>query len=137
MADLEFWQVTVSLLNSYDNNTVLIVLAPHMNTAAGKETELNKNGLRGGHEGKASEHVRFLRFADEGKDEHNIVIPPLAYRYEDHEGGVQERRFGIGNQFLSVDASTNSGLRHVIENDSDRPIMLLITVVPKPVNLRQ
>ena len=71
-----------------------------MNTAAGIDREkLSKDGLRG-HEVEASEFITFLGFADDENDNHGV---PLLYRYEDEKGRVQERRFGVGEKFASVE----------------------------------
>ena len=117
-----------------DSSRTLIVLAQHANTAAGIDKErLDKDGLRG-HENEATEQISFLRFADDAADDHST---PLVYRFRDQDGQVQEKRFGVGSEFFSVNDEGKTGFWHVIENGSSRPILFMVTATEKTAALRQ
>jgi hypothetical protein len=112
----------------------LVVIAPHRDTAAGVGKEsLNENGLRG-HENEALQYVKFLGFAGEEEDGRSGM--PLVYRSEDRNGKVKEERYGVGSEFSSVWNNGARGFWHILRNDSDKPIMLLVRVTPKTADLR-
>lgn len=111
----------------------LIVIYPHKDTAAGVGKEsLNRSGLRG-HDNEAVQHVSFLGFAGGETGDRDM---PLVYRFEDRNGKVKEERYGAGSAFFSVWNNGARGFWHVLRNDSDKPIMLLVKVTPKTADLR-
>ena len=115
------------------NVKTLIVINPGMDTAAGIDSSKLKNGLRG-HDGEASESVAFLRYADDGEDDGRY---PLVYTYEDPKHEVVRETYKVGSCFLSVDDNGETGFWHVLKNRSDRPILLMISVRKKDVELRK
>lgn len=113
-------------------SVALIVLAPHKNTAAGIESgKLNKNGLRS-HEGIEYEEIHVLGFADD--DVANGIGDPIVHRFQRKGGQVMENHIGIRHTFTTVNNNGAYGDWHVIENDSDRPVMLLVITQPKPLS---
>ncbi len=111
----------------------IYVFAARTDSTVGTESkDLNKNGLRG-HEGTLTEHITFLRFADDIK---NDGSKPLIYRYEDPAGQVKEGNYGVGDSFFSVSDNGKKGFFHVIANTSDRPVLLMIRVEKKAADIR-
>jgi hypothetical protein len=117
------------LSDTKTHTQTLIVIAPRASTAAGISIDkLNRYGLRG-HEGEASEHVKFLRFTDVGEHDNSR---PLVYTFQTSDGEPNQAFYGRGEEFYSVKDGGKTGYWHILENASDRPIMLLITVEKKP-----
>jgi hypothetical protein len=115
--------------------TQLVIIAPHTNTAAGIEaTNLDKDGLRG-HPGEAKEMVQFLGFVG---DKQVTNTKPLLYHFRDRAGAIATEGLTPGSVFDSVSGNGSVGFWHVLENVSDTPIMLMITVTPmEEVELRK
>jgi hypothetical protein len=97
-----------------------------MNTGIGAER--TSTGLRG-HPGAVWEHITFKGFADGRGDD---GTKPLLYRYEDADGSIKEERFGVGEALYSV-KKNGTGRNHILENTSDRPILLMIDAEEKPL----
>ncbi|MGD0729326.1 MAG: hypothetical protein ABR981_04590 [Candidatus Micrarchaeaceae archaeon] len=114
-----------------DASSSVIVINPHKSTAEGISNKKLKDGLRG-HDGIAMEHVKFLRYADSQGDDGNTS---LSYTFENDVGAIITRKFKVGDYFLSVYSDGKSGFWHVLENDSDRPIMLMISSKRKLTHL--
>ncbi len=112
-----------------DESRTLVVIAPHANTAAGIPNEKLRNGLRS-HENEGAERIRIIGFAD-GTGEPSLKDQAkIIYRFEDHDGQIKEKNYNINEAFLSVRYDGAEGFWHVIENSSDRPILLMVTVWP-------
>ncbi|MDE1868474.1 MAG: pentapeptide repeat-containing protein [Candidatus Micrarchaeota archaeon] len=117
-----------------DKNTVLLVLSPNTDTAAGKSKEELIDGMRP-HPNTRWEQVTFLRYADNlGQNDDNAK--PLLYEYKDPRGDTKREWYGPGENFYSVKASGKIGNLHVIKNTSDRPMLLLIKAEMMPVEIR-
>ena len=137
----------LALLDTPKESVLLLIIEPHKHTGIGiDQSKLDSDGLRP-HPGERVENVKFLKYAD-GKPDDGLY--PLVYKYKKIDergiGKVQECRYGLGNTYLSgqdkcqlwgdtfesvrdpVLAYKDNGYWHILINDLDRPIMLLITV---------
>ncbi len=109
-------------------------------------SKLDSDGLRP-HPGESVENIKFLKYAD-GKPDDGLY--PLIYKYRKIDergiGKVWENRYGLGDTYFNgqdkhqlwgdtfesvrdpIQVQRDNGYWHILINDSDRPIMLLITV---------
>jgi len=102
-----------------DEERMYIVINPKCHTGLGAESEL-QNGLRG-HPGTYLEFVTHLGYVCGDGD----GDPSLLYRFLNHKGRIQEYPHRKGVSFFSVTVN-GGGYWHLLVNQSDRPIKLLI-----------
>ncbi len=98
------------------DGAVEIIINPGKSTGEGRK-DLDEDGLRP-HPGEISEHVTVV-----GPGNGREVI----YRFRGPDGNVEERCYGAGESFYSVETGTVGvlGYSHVLINPSEKRAVLL------------